>query len=390
MPGALVVSGRVIDGVTKNPIHEFRVVPGVRYNQNQMFWNRNESFLATGGHYEIRRTRGDLAHLIRIEADGYQAAVSRDIKSDEGKISIDFELKKGTNVVARVVTPRNLPADGAKVALGVAGSQIHVKNGDIDDISTFCARESTDATGRFHFPAQDNDFQLVITHPSGFAHISSTPEWELTRIIHLEPWANVEGTFRVGKTPAANVPISLDVSRLNSHGKNVPNIFTRHESSTGPDGRFVFERAIPGAGWIGRRITLMADEGATEVTSSHKITAKFAAGTTVHIDLGGNGRTVVGKLLPPEEFKDKVCWNFALIDVRSDANEDRPNSYFTATVDRDGTFRIDDVPTGDYALSVWIQRDDAGHLRNYRFRVPPQEGVRAAEPVDLGPLKLTR
>ena len=82
----------------------------------------------------------------------------------------------------------------------------------------YSAREDTDETGRFHFPAQDKNFQLVITHPSGFAHIKSTPEWDLTKIIHLEPWSRVEGTFRIGKALAANVPIQLDVARPLGNG----------------------------------------------------------------------------------------------------------------------------------------------------------------------------
>ncbi len=130
-----------------------------------------------GGHYRIHETRGDAVNLIRIEAEGYQPAVSREIKSDEGAISINFELKRGAGIIAKVVTPRNLPAAGAKVALGVPGSQIGVTNGEISDIETHCARETTDNAGGFHFPPQDKDFQLVITHPSGFAHIRSTPEW---------------------------------------------------------------------------------------------------------------------------------------------------------------------------------------------------------------------
>ena len=61
---------------------------------------------------------------------------------------------------------------------------------------------------------------------------------------------------------------------------------------------------------------------------------------------------------------DKVRWNFALVTVQSDATEDRAaGPYFTATVDRDGKFRIDDVPAGDYSLSVRFQRDDAGICR---------------------------
>jgi len=392
LPAALVVSGKVIDAVTKKPVKAFRVVPGIRWSsETHMNWARGESFLATDGNYRIRQTRGYLAHLVRIEADGYLAAVSRDIKSTEGNVSIDFELKRGTNVVAKVVTPRNIPAAGAKVALGVAGSQINIQNGDIDDGSTYSARETTDDTGRFHFPAQDKHFQLVITHPSGFAHIKSTPDWELARIIHLEPWCRVEGTFRVGKKLGANVPITINVAGRDSYGNDVPSIFTHHDVTAGPDGRFVFERVIPGSGWIGRRIMLTGDDGATDVTSSCMIAANFPAGKTVHIDLGGAGRAVVGKLQPPEGFKERVRWNFALVNVESDAAETRAGRpSLTATVDRDGTFRIDDVPAGEYSLSVQFQRDGAGHTRNHRFEVPSTEGDSTAKPVDLGILRLEK
>ena len=217
----LVVTGKVIDAETRRPVRAFRVVPGIRGSVDHMNWARGESFSATDGHYEFHPTRGELAHLVRIEADGYRSAVSREIKSTEGNVVVDFELKKGAVVAAKVVTPRNLPAAGARIALGVAGSQINVKNGDIDDSSTYRARAEADASGRFHFPAQDKDFQLVITHPSGFAHIKSTPDWDLTRIIHLEPWSRAEGTFRVGKTPVANVPISLDIADVHSYGPDV-------------------------------------------------------------------------------------------------------------------------------------------------------------------------
>jgi beta-lactamase regulating signal transducer with metallopeptidase domain len=385
VPGPLVVSGKVIDAVTRQPIKTFRVVPGGRYEQGQMFWNRKDSFIAADGHYEIRRTWGDSANLIRIEADGYQAAVSRDIQSSEGTIAIDFELKPGKDVVAKIVTPGNIAAAEAKVALGGAGSQIHVKNGDIDDVSTFSARTVTDESGRFQFPAQDKDFQLVITHPAGFALVKSKAEW-VARIIRLEPWSKVEGTFRVGKAPAANVSIEIVVPRLQSYGTDVPTIYTTHLASTGPEGRFVFERVIPGTGRIGRRLTFMVDEDATEVASAYMIGANFPSGKTVHIDLGGVGRPVVGKLHPPEGLTEKVRWNFADVTVVSGAD----GPYFTVTVDREGKFRIDDVPAGDYSLSVRFRRDNAGGLSNYRFSVPMLEGDAAGRPVDLGTLKLEK
>jgi hypothetical protein len=390
-PPALVVSGKVVDAETKKPIPSFRVVPGEKYNGGQMSWHQNDKFDSADGHYQLRQTRGALAHLVRIEADGYQAAVSRDIGSDEGKVAIDFELKRGHDVAAKVVTPRNLPAAGAKVVLGVPGAQIDIKNGDIYDGSTFAARTVTADSGKFHFPAQDTDFQLVITHPSGFAIVKSTPQWDLTRIIHLEPWARVEGTFRVGRAVGANVPLELRVSRLDSYGNNVPRIFSEHDSKTGPDGRFVFERVIPGTGSIGRQITMIVDQGATEVTSSCMTPVEFPAGKTLHIDLGGTGRPVVGKLQAPEGFTGKVRWNFAHVDARATgggAQDAVP--YLTATVARDGSFRMDDVPAGDYMLNAMFMQDDVGALFNHGFKVEAAAGESAVKPVDLGPLRLQK
>jgi protocatechuate 3,4-dioxygenase beta subunit len=386
---ALEVSGKVVDAVTKEPIKKFRVVPGFRSLEKEMHWNRIENYVATDGRYRIRRTRADFDQ-IRIEADGYQAARSRDIKSTEGRVTINFELDRGKNVVARVFTPRNVPAVGAQVALGVVGSIINFKNGAIEDPSTYCARESTDQNGRFHFPAQEKDFQLVITHESGFAHIKSTRDWDLTKIIHLEPWARVEGTFRIGKTPAPNIPLTLDVARLHTNERSEPRYYVQYESATGPDGRFVFEHVIPGKGWLGRRLSLTVDTGATEMISASTIPAEFLAGATNRVDVGGTGRAVVGKLRPKAGFKEKVRWNFALVTVRSAANEPgRSSSQFTATVDRDGNFRIDDVPPGDYALSAhFFQGAGAGRLLDHTFTVPAAAGDAAIEPIYLGTLTL--
>ena len=393
VPDPLVVSGKVIDSVTRQPIKAFRVVPGVRSSETHMNWVPSESFSATDGQFQLRETHGYFAYLVRVEADGYQAVVSRDIKSNEEKVAIDFELRKGKDIVAKVVTPRNVPAGRAKVALGVAGSQINIQNGEIDDGMTYSTRLETDDAGRLHFPPQSKDFQLVITHSSGYAHVKSPFEWDKARIIHLEPWARVEGTFRIGKTPAANVPITLFVNGRDSYGHDVPSVFPHHDVTTGPDGRFVFERVIPGGGRIGRRIMLTVDDGAAEATSSCMIAADFPAGKTVHIDLGGTGRPVVGKLRPSDGFQGKVHWNFASVTATPDealAETRATSPSLMATIDRDGRFRMDDVPAGNYSLSVRFEPDNAGHLWNHRVHVPPTEGASSAEPVDLGTLTLEK
>jgi hypothetical protein len=141
-----------------------------------------------------------------------------------------------------VLTPDGEPAAGAKVALGIAGSQINIKNGDVDDGSTYATRQDTDDAGRFSFPPPDGPFHLVITHPAGFAHLEPADEPPADKIT-LTPWARVEGRFQVGPRRVANAPITLNIEGVHSYGEDVPNIFTHYEVTTGEDGQFVTARS---------------------------------------------------------------------------------------------------------------------------------------------------
>jgi protocatechuate 3,4-dioxygenase beta subunit len=433
-PPALVIRGQVVDAKTKKPIEKFRVVPGRLWDNGQTFWDINEGHDATGGQYESRRNRGELAHYVRVEADGYQAGVSRAIKSDEGDVTVDFELKPAANITATIVTRDGAPAEGAKVALGVAGSQIMLQNGDIDDSQTYATRLVSDKEGRVSFPQPEAAFQLVITHAAGFAHVKSA-EAPMPDRIELTPFARVEGTFRVGPKPRPDVSLELYMNAMQSHGQNEPNIFSRHLTTTGHGGEFLFERVFPGKGRLGRNIVYMARDGATEVTSSKRVTLELAPGETARVDLGGDGHPVVGRLEPPANFQEKVPWSFVTVrvgvdvptlpqppapaEVRNDiqryqawwkewqltaegqrwkelndANERLrdASAYFTASVDRDGTFRIDDVPPGSYVLSAGFdhQHPGAGQIQNHRFSVPDGSDLPSDEAIDLGVLPLER
>jgi hypothetical protein len=249
--------------------------------------------------------------------------------------------------------------------------------------------------------------------------------------ITLTPWARVEGTFRVGAAPAPNVVLSIFSEGIHSYGDNVPNVFTSHDVTTNKDGRFVAERVFPGSGRIGRRILLMVDEGATEVTSSQRVSADFVAGKTTQLNIGGTGRPVIGKLIAPTGDKEPVLWNFALVEVsiglipppRPTPPADVQNNqvrlkewwdawqatdeglnwnvdyaafeqlkrqypYVTASVDQDGNFRIDDLPPGYYVLRVRFDRKAPGVLSGYHFTVPAMEVEYISQPLDLGSLTL--
>ena len=427
-PPALVVSGGVLDAKTGDPIDKFRVIPGLR-SGGRTNWIPGESFDATGGKYRVRMTHGYPAHLVRIEAQGYRVAISRDIKTDEGEVHLDFELQPAESISVSLETPDGKPASGAKIALGVADSQISVKNGDIDDGSTYATRLDADSDGHFSIPARDEDFQLVITHPEGFAYLR-TVDGRIPSTVRLIRWARAEGRFQVGDKPAEGVTLEQNGAGIHSYGSEVPNIFTSERTTTGASGQYVFERLFPGEGRIGRRIILMVGDGATEVTSSARVSATFESGETTHLDLGGVGRAVIGRLVPPEQSDGDVHWQLAIVHVstgivppprptppaevennavkneawwaewnQSDAGiawrvayqgyeqVRKSTPYFTATVDDKGRFRIDDVPAGSYVLSARFSERGPGAINQYRFEIPSGDAD-LEEPFDLGKLRL--
>lgn len=432
-PTMLVVSGSVVDAKTKKPVPKFRVVPGTRNEPGRGtndWWSRDEGYAAANGEYSIARRDAAPTHMIGIEADGYKVTTSRDIRSDEGKVAIDFELQPAEDIAVQLLTVAGKPAARARIALGVTGSQIRIDRGEISDSQTYALQIVADSDGWFRMPPRDDPFQLVITHPDGFAHLKSS-DGNIPQSVTLTEWARVEGTFRIGKDAGPDVTLSLSSSGVSSYGENAPHIFTQHEVVTDKDGQFVFERVFPGYGSIGRNMVFMVDDGATEVTSSKRVPAEFVSGKTKTVNVGGDGRAVIGKLVPPETHVGKVLWNLATIwvevdlpqphwpeppkDIQNDEariekwwiewqqtaegkaimaaavkqqEDQRKQPSFLASVDRDGTFRIDDVSAGKFAITVRFDRDAPGRLSEYRFSVPPLKDIDIGQPLDLGELKL--
>lgn len=428
-PPKLAVSGKVVDAETGAPIEKFRVVRGLR-NKNARIgvdWIEYDAYDATDGAYRVTFDRVPVAAMVRVEAIGYRVKTSRDIQPNEGKVAHDFELERQSAIASTILTPDGKPATEAKIALGVAGSQISIKNGDIGDNQTYAQRLNSDVEGRFELPSRDDAFQLVITHDKGFAHLKSV-DGPIPAQIKLTPWARVEGVFRVGAKPAPGVWLDLYGDAIGSHGPDVPNIFTTYNATTGPKGRYAFDRVFPGKGRIGRRIVFMVNEGAKEVTSSSRIAAEFLAGKTTQLDMGSSGRPVIGKLSPPEGYREQVLWNFATVTLEMDlpqpefpdipeanANDrekraewwkawkrspegqawsaayknweaaKRVAPYLTASVDRDGSFRFDDTPSGDYVLKVGYDERVPGTVDR---RLSVKASQNDDSPVDLGTLRL--
>ncbi|WP_165223548.1 sigma-70 family RNA polymerase sigma factor [Aquisphaera insulae] len=400
LPPPLVIAGRVIDAETRQPVERFRSVPGLAFDRNpKVIWVDWQSTPGVGGTLESRPSqRGDnIRHLVRIEADGYASLESREIRSDEGRVSLDLALTKARGLIGRVIAPDNRPAAGARIAILKGTTGVVITNGDFEAQPMAYRVVNADSEGTFRLSQPKEDFRLAIVHPSGHAWIDSKKDhdWDRVRLVRLEPWSRVEGTFRVGAKPAAHVKLSIDIEEVTDGNQLLA--FRQSEATTGPDGRFVFERVFPGRWAIGRWLEPPSVRGAPGAASAVQVPADFPAGQTVHLDLGGTGRAVVGRLRMADGLNQKHPWEHAWISGGTlTEGKDYAPPNFRVTSGPDGSFRIDDLPPGKYRLFggfhgiVPEAAGPQGHVVSCQldFEVPPDGQEPAGNAVDLGVLTL--
>jgi peroxiredoxin len=189
----------------------------------------------------------------------------------------------------------------------------------------------------------------------------------------------------------------------------------------------MLERVPPGRVSVAMQVRLSESMyGQTQVQ-----TIDVKAGETAHVKLGGVGRPLVGKFTVPAELAGKMSPandnTFAMTRVdslpdfrpanweqldeaaRQKVREDFLKSpkylaqrkqlesrrQFSIKVHSDGTFRIEDVPAGEYQLmSVASEPNnkssfsgEAMATAHANFTVPPMAGDRSDEPLEIGSIE---
>ncbi len=392
----LAVKGRVIDKATRKPVPAFRVGVGFESGAD-IYWSRRETFDGREGAFSYRTVYPRSSYIFRIEAPGYAAAETRKLSSDEGAVELDVELEAAQDVTGVVLLSDGKPAAGATVAVGLARTQIEFRDGVLREENSQCDRQKTGADGRFRFPPQAGRFELIVVHPAGSAWVTPVAG-EPIDPIRLTAWSRVEGIVKSGPRPLAGAEVVL------SHSSDVyedgrPRVRWSYRSISPEDGTFRWERVLPGEGTLARVVTYGKTSRGSMSTSSHSQRLSFREGETEQVTLGGTGRTVTGRLQPPEGLQAAPDWSFSCVSMdqtvplpppppmvpagaagneakrrqwweefqRSpegiaylttlqavQAQQDRARRY-SAAVEKDGTFRIPDVPPGEYRLTARLE-----------------------------------
>ena len=327
----------------------------------------------------------------------------------------------------RVVDENGNTVADAQVALSTEKIGVVVSHGRLEPIRSDVESRivPTDSRGMFDFgqrPAES--FDLIVAHDKGFALVGSET-FVGSREIQLQPWGRIEGQLARGRNASGHKiwMAGLPNSAWLLHRRDY-----RYEIECDADGRFAFER-VP-AGWFEVGYLIRTGDNSWSITSRTPVEVK--AGEAARMTLGGSGRPVIGRLVPPEGYDKSIYFGSGLRALQTTRpDQPRPENYermtrrqqqqwrtqwrktdeyrqyrdaywhdpnwrqYTFRINNDGLFRIEDVIAGKYDLTVWIEERLTGggrpeEIASYygTIEVAQMPGGRSDEPLDLGELEL--
>jgi hypothetical protein len=387
---------------------------------------------------------------VRIDASGYDAAASRFIKPDEEDATVDISVQKGTGLRITVKLATGRPAVHAKVYAVAESEWIAVRNGAVDYHGN-SHELITDTNGVITMPKPLEPMRLLVLHDEGHAELPAA-KLGSTMEISLQPWARLEGTLHLGRRPGANEAVAVSfppqTGETEKGVRQGPSIFSDYQAVTDPEGHFAFDRLPAGEVAVSRVLKIERPVGmgfsASEVWGGCVLgTVRTKAGERAQVTVGGGGRDLVVQLVVPPELIESIAWNRGLNQLRpvlakvpvpgglapeqlqvwlsdwlqSDAGKVHrrwfgwtpqvlahgqmmfPYPHWPLKIEADGSFRIEDLPTGEYILTIRAyhgpekeaERFGPGKLVAtllHRFTVPTVSGDSDDKPFDLGRLRL--
>jgi peroxiredoxin len=322
--------------------------------------------------------------LIRIDAPGYKPAVSRAFQPNEGSQTFHFALKRTPGLMGIVLLPDGEPAAQAEVAVATEKNWLILNSGRFEHDRNF-ATVMTGPDGRFTLPPQDNEFVLIVTSDAGYAEVSSDDFAKSSRLV-LQPWGKIEGGVRIGPRPGSDQEVQFQpFSPGRKRGFLVSH---RYTTQTDDRGRFRFDRVIPGSGRASRVVAVELSGGATRATPCWPESVYIKPGQTAQVTIGGKGRPVTGRIVIDGTPESPVDWT-----LNDPVEIGASGGWFASKIDKDGRFRIEDVPAGKWVLSFPVNAEPDPRLRgagtvigkvNMPFTVPDMPTGRSNEPLDLG------
>jgi beta-lactamase regulating signal transducer with metallopeptidase domain/thiol-disulfide isomerase/thioredoxin/protocatechuate 3,4-dioxygenase beta subunit len=430
------LAARVVDAQTGKPIERFVAIRGKMMSPaEETRWFREEQTIdGRNGRFEMR---GDGFHryfAARVEADGYQPAISPTYKADDGPVEWEASLTPQAGVAGVLISPDGRPAAGAQVAMLLKSNfSISITDeGSRLKLDGNQPRVTTTAEGRFVLPPQTERFDVLAVHESGFAKIADK-ELADSGTVALARWMRVSGDVRIPSLAKAG-----QIVQLRCQSDHTWWTFSS-TTWTNAAGHFVVNRVPPGPASISLPTASDGGFATTSAVINYMQNIRVEQDQNLEVNLGGPTRTVVGQLvlgherpwsemhsflqeqmsvdtagIGPQPHPDN--WDAMSATERSDwyaewaksaegvnylERRRISNRHLSLGVNSDGTFRWDNVPVGSAHLYVHVDRgvlmsagraDFASRIRpfshSHDFEVPALKPGGADEPLDLGRIEL--
>ncbi|MGB7343718.1 MAG: carboxypeptidase-like regulatory domain-containing protein [Pirellulaceae bacterium] len=414
----LLIDGEVLNADTNEPVENFRVIPGVRYNRlpgsrgNVAVWQPHMIREMTGGVFQWPRTRGYDEMRFRVEADGFRPATTTWLGKGGPHLRMKIHMRPDNGIEGVIARPDGSLAAGAILAIGLPNrgirlSELTVAGHDektLDRLSDQWRRPLTIQTndhGEFVLPYESDPSAVIcIVHESGYLEenfldwVSQNEDASDPLIVILEPWAKIKGCVLWKDQPGVGEDIKLTIHRHEPYPGLVESFV---KTTTDQQGNFLFAHVPPGSVHLSHFITDSNGESALEYPREH-VTLK--PGQTEVVNFGGVGTDVVGKLTGLDSYEGVTLsirppspdvWNMQRFGEKALANRvqkayaafqnlDYAPLYFreSLSVNKDGSFRIKDVMTGQY--NVWVH----GASGSSQFSLNSSQ----KEPLDIGEIKV--
>ena len=404
MHPVLEVSGSVTSKSSGKAISEFTVVTG-KWSQPHLkavkdpkkgggiVWALHDARSMKNGSYRVRINETQGKHYLKIEAPGYKPAVSRAFNDSEVMLAFDFQLEEGDDNVGRVVNQNGEPIKDAVVLYVLPGRRAEIQDSTYE--SNGLTDTVSDSEGNFRLPLQDQTYAIMVIADEGFAYILEDDFAKAKQQIEIEPWATIRGTCKIGDKPTAGEKVWMyNTSRVEKL-ENLHKSFL-YWGVLGTDGSYEISRVPPNMPFtIGRLVSSNPKFGGKSGRHTHTKQIEAQPGELMKVDIGNTGRPLIGRFKKPYDASRLANnWNegTAYLQRASAPGEHIPQYHFN--INDDGSFRVEDLPAGDYFLQVFLTNVLAGndalevHRIMKNFTIPEIEGDRTSKPFDLGAMEL--
>lgn len=414
-PDDIKVSGTVVDAETLKPIPAFTVTEGRAQGQgpdpNQITWFDTHKTDESNGTYTVYLSKQQRPPAVLIEAEGYLPQ-SSDLLA--GETNFNVSLQKGSGPTGVVLKPDGRPAANVTVYLADMKNGVYVGDSSLkvrEGIYRGTRSTTTDTNGHFSFAPRIDNYAIVVVDDAGFAMLT-VKELENDSEVQLQPYGHIDGKLMIGSRPGSkeSVRLSLDYPPYTFHPRDFPPLSLFLTTTSDKDGNFSFERVPPVAVQVYHEPKVRDGKMGTIAESQTK-SFLLEPGETRHLQLGGKGRPVVGRLVvsnydgeinyradvqsiysiipqPPEmpdlnaiskEFAEKYRaltsdeekkaalaendknWEAVIEKTAAFYRTDAGRQYhfahrrFALNFSQDGSFRIEDVPAGKYELRIELR-----------------------------------